>query len=151
MGTFAPLLTSPGAALPLPPGQHPKAAVAPTAASGPRLESGLAPQRVCTLRSRVTAARRWLTYTDLRFHQLGFGPAFIETRIQKEVCKPQGPSSIWEVLILVHASPVDIQRDRLTQGRNPASKGRRWGGSTVPSPTLGHAREPDATSSQREL
>lgn len=70
--------------------------------SGLSLEYGLAPQRLCTRRFRVTAARRWVTYGDLRFHQLGFGPAFIKTRIQKEVCKPQGPSSIWEALTSPH-------------------------------------------------
>lgn len=52
VGTFAPLLTSPGAALPLP-GQQadlcicPKAAVVPTAASGRSLKSSLAPQCMC--------------------------------------------------------------------------------------------------------
>lgn len=109
------------------------------------------------METRVTAVRRWVTYGDLRFHQLlGFGPAFIETRIQKEVCKPQGPSSIWEALTSPHplsghteTGPprVGTQPQRGGAGREHSARAVTLGRLLI----LGHAREPDATSSPKEL
>ena len=95
-------------------------------------------------------------FGDLRFHQLSFHPGFIKTRIQKEVCKPQGPSSIWEMLTLVHTPQQTYKETGPPRvGTQPQGGGAGEGAQCpshhfrAPSPALGHAQELEATSSQK--